>query len=184
MAGSTPLVVSSRPSMIGRWVRAFVDFVLPPACTICKCPGTVLCSECAATVTWVFGPVCDRCGRITEQPVTACWSCRQKPSTLSQIRAAVWFEGAVPELIHSLKYQGGFALANLLGRYMSEAWPTWAEPIDFIVPVPLHPEREKKTGIQSVGPVSPGFKQPRQPPLERTSHSSHPLHPATGRPFS
>lgn len=132
--------------MIGRWVRAFVDFVLPPACTICKCPGTVLCSECAATVTWVFGPVCDRCGRITEQPVTACWSCRQKPSTLSQIRAAVWFEGAVPELIHSLKYQGGFALANLLGRYMSEAWPTWAEPIDFIVPVPLHPEREKKRG--------------------------------------
>lgn len=141
-----PVSFFSRRFTWGRWVRSVIDFVLPPACTICKRPGGVLCIECATTIVWVYGPACHRCGRTTDHPTPACWSCRQKPHALSQIRTAVWFEGATPDLIHSLKYKGGFALATLLGRYMAEAWPTWDEPVDLIVPVPLHPDREKKRG--------------------------------------
>lgn len=127
-------------------MRSVVDFVLPPACAICKRPGGLLCAECATTVSWVYGPMCDRCGRVSETPLSACWSCRQKPSALAQIRTAVWFDGAIPDLIHALKYNGGFALAQLLGRYMIESWPDWTEPIDLIASVPLHSEREKMRG--------------------------------------
>ncbi len=141
-----PVSVFSRRFTWGQWVRSVIDFVLPPACTICKRPGGLLCAECATTVVWVYGPACHRCGRITDPPTLTCWSCRQKPHLLSQIRTAVWFEGAIPDLIHGLKYNGGFALASLLGRYMAEAWPDWDEPVDIIVPVPLHPDREKKRG--------------------------------------
>lgn len=146
MSGSVPVSARTQRLSLGRWVRSVVDFVLPPACTLCKRPGNLLCAECATTIVWVHGPACHRCGRITDLPVSACWSCRQKPHTLSQIRTAVWFEGAIPELIHRLKYKEGFALAPLLGRYMAEAWPDWDEPVDLIVPVPLHLDRHKMRG--------------------------------------
>lgn len=146
MSGRAPLSAQPERLQVGRWIRSVVDFVLPPACTVCKRPGGVICAECATTITWVYGPACHRCGSNTDSPVSACWSCRQKPHLLSQIRTAVWFEGAIPELIHRLKYKEGFALAPLLSRYMAEAWPDWDEPVDLIVPVPLHPDRYKKRG--------------------------------------
>lgn len=128
-------------------MRSVLDFVLPPTCIVCKRPGGLLCAECTTTVAWVYGSMCHRCGRITETPVSACWSCRQKPHALNQIRTAVWFEGAVPELIHALKYNQNFALASLLGQYMATAWPDWDEPVDVILPVPLHPDRERQRGF-------------------------------------
>ena len=52
------------------------------------------------------------------------------------------------KLIHKLKYKGnrqiGFELGRLLGLELVESG--WYKGIDFIVPVPLHPKREKKRG--------------------------------------
>jgi ComF family protein len=45
-----------------------------------------------------------------------------------------------------MKYEGYFALAWPLGELMVAAWPEWEHPLDLVVPIPLHPQRERKRG--------------------------------------
>lgn len=45
-----------------------------------------------------------------------------------------------------MKYNGLFALAEPLAELMVEAWTRWQIPIDVVVPIPLHAERERKRG--------------------------------------
>jgi ComF family protein len=65
---------------------------------------------------------------------------------LRQIRAATIFTDPITTIIHKMKYEGFFGLADLLADLMVEAWPRWQVVVDGIVPVPLHPDREKKRG--------------------------------------
>jgi ComF family protein len=65
---------------------------------------------------------------------------------LKQIRAAVLFADPVSKLIHNLKYNGAFALAKPLAQMMADAWATWHMPVDLVLPIPLHAERERKRG--------------------------------------
>jgi ComF family protein len=51
--------------------------------------------------------------------------------------------------IHQFKYGGVRALAQPLGELMGRTWATLApqdEPVDLIVPVPLHPARQRERG--------------------------------------
>jgi ComF family protein len=45
-----------------------------------------------------------------------------------------------------MKYKGMFALTRPLADLMVDNWPDWAEPIDLVLPVPLHPKRERERG--------------------------------------
>jgi len=65
---------------------------------------------------------------------------------LRQIRTAVIFDGIIPDIIHKLKYNGAFALAVPLADMMVHAWTTWQCPVDLVMPVPLHSQRQKKRG--------------------------------------
>lgn len=65
---------------------------------------------------------------------------------LSQLRAAFLFVDPVPRVIHQMKYNGLFALAEPLAALMVDAWPTWRLPIDLVLSVPLHPERKRARG--------------------------------------
>lgn len=58
----------------------------------------------------------------------------------------VAFDGAIRDAIHALKYEGMFGVAPALAALMVEQWPDWTAPIDRIVPIPLHPERERERG--------------------------------------
>ncbi len=56
------------------------------------------------------------------------------------------FAEPIPTIIHQLKYNGYFGLAEPLADLMATAWPKWQMPVDLVVGVPLHPQREKKRG--------------------------------------
>lgn len=45
-----------------------------------------------------------------------------------------------------MKYNGLFALAEPVAGLMIEAWTRWQIPVDVVVPVPLHADRERKRG--------------------------------------
>ena len=62
------------------------------------------------------------------------------------MRAALLYAEPLSELIHKMKYEDMFALAGPLADLMLRSWPDWAQPIDLVVPIPLHPERRKKRG--------------------------------------
>lgn len=62
------------------------------------------------------------------------------------MRAAALHAGPLVKAIHGLKYEGLFALAPPLAAIMVEEWPRWQTPADLVVPIPLHPERERERG--------------------------------------
>ena len=45
-----------------------------------------------------------------------------------------------------MKYEGYFALAEPLAAFMVSAWQKWQHDFDVVVPIPLHPTRQRKRG--------------------------------------
>ncbi len=125
---------------------SLLNFVFPPVCGACKKAGSLICEECQNQLQWVRAPLCDRCGRPVSRPTDCCSVCQERPLPLKQIRAAVLFAHPVSKLIHNLKYNGAFALAKPLAQMMADAWSTWHMPVDLVLPIPLHAERERKRG--------------------------------------
>ncbi|MFZ0545462.1 MAG: ComF family protein, partial [Candidatus Promineifilaceae bacterium] len=94
----------------------------------------------------VVEPVCLQCGRPQPAATDACQLCSQTPLPLHQIRTATFYEGPVAEVIKQFKYEGYFGLANPLAKLMLEAWPRWEQPVDLVVPIPLHAARQRERG--------------------------------------
>ena len=68
------------------------------------------------------------------------------PLPLERIRAATYHVNPVRQVLHQMKYEGYFALAEPLGEVMAQAWPEWAHPLDLILPIPLHRDRLRQRG--------------------------------------
>jgi ComF family protein len=125
---------------------SLLNFVFPPVCGACKKAGSLICENCQNQLQWVQKPLCARCGRPVPTATDCCSVCQERPLPLKQIRAAVLFAHPVSKLIHNLKYNGAFALAKPLAQMMADAWSCWQLPIDLVMPIPLHAERQRKRG--------------------------------------
>lgn len=93
---------------------------------------------------------CTVCGRLLPRP-GLCRDCRRERPPFLWARAAGPYEGALRWAIHRFKYAGRRYLARPLGHLLNEAledaatvFHTELPPFDFIVPVPLHPRRQKQ----------------------------------------
>ena len=128
-----------------QFLHKSLDFLFPPVCVSCQQLGVPLCDDCRALIVRPQEPLCPWCGRMVQQRVAACSLCRRHPLPL-QVRAAALHHDPLRQAIHGLKYEGLFALAPSLATVMVEEWPRWSTPTDLVVPVPLHPEREKERG--------------------------------------
>ncbi len=127
------------------WSQALLDLVFPPRCAGCGRSGAWLCLECQNAIRPVPSPLCERCGRPNGRR-GLCTLCQHEPPSLSAIRSAALFEGPLRPAIHALKYKGRRHLAEPLGRLMARAWPHTLFQGDCLVPVPLHPSRERERG--------------------------------------
>lgn len=88
-----------------------------------------------------------------------------------QRAASVYFfnKGArVQHLLHALKYKNRSDVGVLLGRWMFEEMnhQAWLEDIDLLVPVPLHPDKEKKRGYNQAAIIARGFSASSAIPLD------------------
>lgn len=107
--------------------------------------GVWLCDSCRAGLKPVLPPVCPLCGRPTDRP-QICSHCRLAPLQIDGIRSVLYFDGALRTAIHALKYRNARHLADPLGEMMGSYWQAHHIPADVIVPVPLHPSRERARG--------------------------------------
>jgi ComF family protein len=75
--------------------------------------------------------------------------------------------GKVQKLIHQFKYKGkrdiGLFLGKLLGHQLRES-PLW-EPVDVIVPVPMHPKKQYKRGFNQSEIFARGIGETLKRPL-------------------
>lgn len=135
--------------------NAAIDLLFPPYCVSCHSLGVWLCATCSSQIETIQSPVCPRCGLPTESAqavhssTTACERCEREPLQLDGLRGYAFHGGPLREAIHQFKYNDLRALASPLGRLMGEGWAALAPrelAIDAIVPVPLHPTRQRKRG--------------------------------------
>jgi ComF family protein len=147
------------------WVGALLDLVFPPFCPVCRRPLAAgrrdpLCRECWEGIERLAPPWCRTCGLelgrfagarepAGTEPGHVCGPCRRRPPAFTYARAAARYGDIVREAVHGLKFRGRRALAAPLGDLVAEMGRSClpvAEP-DLLVPVPLHPRRERERGF-------------------------------------
>ena len=139
-----------------------LDFIFPKRCLRCGRLGRYLCSSCTRTILYVHAnelvcPVCERLaidGKIHPR-------CSKKYS-LDGLISFFRYKGLIRTAIQTIKYRFVRDLASeltaLISREMIEA-TLYALPKDCIpvlLPIPLHPARERNRGFnqsQCVGKV-------------------------------
>jgi ComF family protein len=134
-----------------------LDLLYPPHCALCGCrlePGmagerSAFCEPCLATIP---PPPEQRCP-VCSHPMIGmmlCPNCDGRHWHLETIVPACRYEGEVRGMIQRFKYGRDIALARpldvLLARAMED--PRIAgRSFDAVVPVPLHPQRERERGF-------------------------------------
>jgi ComF family protein len=134
--------------------NAMISALLAPTCAACSAildtplAGCV-CRNCWTSVALITPPVCDICGDplspLVDPPV--CSHCASHPRMITRTRAIGEYDGTLRELIHALKYQQRHSIANGLAVLMRESGSPVLNGADCVVPVPLHPRRERTRGF-------------------------------------
>ncbi|HEY4689582.1 MAG TPA: ComF family protein, partial [Anaerolineae bacterium] len=114
-------------------------------CGGCGIPGSLWCEPCQSNTLPLPSPACARCS----QPGVhsgLCSNCRASPPVIDSIRSMTLFEGRIRHAIHAFKYDRRAALADPLGDALACFWQHQPTPAQVVVPVPLHPRRQKERG--------------------------------------
>jgi competence protein ComFC len=136
------------------WAEAFLGFFYGDVCEGChKQRATAkegyVCAACRDNVKPIEPPFCRRCGAVFAGEITSafeCGNCRDLKLDFSQARAVASAEGVLLDVLHRYKYENGLWVAPFLTELFAEvAGPQVnAGGWDLIVPVPLHPRRQKE----------------------------------------
>ena len=146
-----PSVMSQRPAPFlarttSHLANAAIDLLFPKRCVGCDREGAFLCHECLEGLPCLEPPFCFLCGQPGRLMMRLCLSCWERPLEIDGIRAPYRMEGAVRDAVHALKYQYVRALAPTLGGLLGEFMVASNLSADVLVPVPLHPRRERSRG--------------------------------------
>lgn len=129
-----------------------VELIVPMRCSCCaaRCPSLPLCAACRAQLPW-NRQACPRCA-LPQNHDGLCAHCLARPPPFVQAWAPLRLEPPVQQQIHALKYQAAFLHARLLGQLFAEALLARGAALpDVVLPVPLHPARQRRRGYnQSV----------------------------------
>ncbi|HEX4119750.1 MAG TPA: ComF family protein [Verrucomicrobiae bacterium] len=133
---------------------AALNFIYPPVCRICEQERATASEgyvggKCWSRLRFVKPPFCDRCGLPYEGSIThtfRCENCAGIDFGFRFARSAVVANGMFLQVIHSYKYQRAVWFEPFLGDLLTrQAAPALAaEKWDMIVPVPLHPGKERE----------------------------------------
>jgi ComF family protein len=154
--------------------QALLDLLFPKRCVVCRRAGEWFCSACCQVIEKIMPPICDRCGRPLRR--TTCSYCQKLPLQIEGTRAIAFFEGNLRTAIHAFKYAHRPELADPLGEMLSDYISKHPLPIDALIAVPLHPERERARGYNQSHLLAQVLGQRRNLPvwgdaLTRTRHT-------------
>src|SRR5947209_13729376 len=136
------------------WLEAGLSFLYPEVCQYCGLERATVGEGfigpcCRQNVKFIEPPFCDRCGVPYQGKITTafvCANCQDIELHFSKARSAAAAKGMVLDLIHLYKYQRALWLEPFLaGLLIREAVPSLqTEKWDLIVPVPLHPQKQRE----------------------------------------
>jgi ComF family protein len=162
------------------FLRGIASLLYPPSCTICSASvdlGEYLCDECDAKVCRIVRPFCDKCSEPFDGAITttfACANCAHRTLYFEAAVSAFRSRGIVRHVILNFKYGRQIHLRHLVARWLVAAFDDERlreRQFDAIVPVPLHPARQRERGFNQAALLAEWL----------SSHLSVPLRPALQR---
>jgi competence protein ComFC len=157
-----------------------VSLFYPPACEICGIsvsPKEYLCPACHAKAPRITRPFCEKCSEpfsgAMEGPF-ACGNCANQTLHFEAAISVYRARGIVRELIHDFKYKQRSHLRHLVAGWLSAVFADdrlQGRQFDLIVPVPLHPARQRQRGFNQAaliaGLIAPRAGSAVKPVLDR-----------------
>jgi ComF family protein len=121
-----------------------LDALFPPKCAGCKARGHWLCPDCLRRIERLPEPLCGVC----RQPIAPgiVHGCRSSAASVSLLVAVGFHDGPLREAIHALKFEGRHGIAATLAALLAPVLTALLQEGDLMVPVPLHPSRERERG--------------------------------------
>ena len=140
------------------WINHFLQLFYPRLCLYCDKRLTeseqYLCLHCFCELPRTHYH------RRTDNPVLKLFT---GFFHINEIAAFLFFEreGKVQKLVHSFKYYGNKQLAQYLGRIAAIDMRNDGlfSHIDMLIPVPLHPKKERKRGYNQAEWIAKGIEQ-------------------------
>ncbi len=136
----------------------FLEFLFPRRCLGCKEKGTFLCDGCLASIPThqeQHCPVCLRKSLLGK----ICKTCPGWHLDGLFVVAPYSQKSLLQTCIKTMKYGAAHSLAIVLGNWMAQHWKS---NDSIIVPVPLHPLREKSRGYNQAELLAAQICQPQQ----------------------
>lgn len=133
---------------MNNWLRIAHEWLLPRHCLLCLGPASDinLCRACRSALPRIQNP-CRGCGA----PLAAgqrCARCLNSPPAFYRVHIPYLYAGPSAALIHALKFRYRLSAAAVLGTLLAEQLDGMPAPRpQLIVPVPLHPKRQRKRGF-------------------------------------
>lgn len=155
----------------GSWnelTRAMRDLVFPPSCLSCGglCEDQSLrhiCAHCAPLMVRVKSPHCATCGHPffgQMQGERMCPHCEGLKPVYRKAKTVTLFKGPARELILELKYRQGFFVLEDLTALIAQNEEVLSYLDDSVlVPVPLHPRKERERGYNQSQLIAESFQQ-------------------------
>jgi competence protein ComFC len=149
--------LTSFRARLSAWGKLGALLLFPSSCELCGAllvrPGEkVVCRDCLAGLRMTPPPFCLCCGRFFDGSGEShlCGVCLERRPSFTRHRSAARYGGAVKDVILLYKYRGFEVLARGLGdfiiRSLGQDEGLWAG-VEAIVPVPLHPRKERSRGF-------------------------------------
>src|SRR5207302_2040685 len=116
-------------------------------------PNEYLCDACDDKITRIVPPFCARCSEPFAGAITdtfSCANCAHREMYFEAAVAAYRSRGMVRHILLDFKYGKQIHLRHLIGRWLCTAMDDARlreQTFDVIVPVPLHPARERERGF-------------------------------------
>lgn len=132
-----------------QWLDAGLDLLFPPRCAGCQRVDAIWCGECQQLLDAI--------------PFPARQTGAQGP--FAALASSGDHEGLLRQALLALKYENATTLAWPLGRRLAALVDSLQWKPDFLVPVPLHPSRERERGYNQAWLMGQALAQQLRIPL-------------------
>jgi ComF family protein len=167
------------------FLGAIASLFYPPACAVCAedvQPDEYLCAGCNAKLTRISAPFCAKCSEPFPAAISdsfTCANCSHRTLHFNTAVAAYRSRGLVRQIVLDFKYGRQIHLRHLVARWLLAALDDErlrSATFDVIVPIPLHPARERERGFNQSALIaellSVHTRLPLQAALQRVRYTT------------
>jgi len=152
-------------------LSGILSLLYPAKCAACRRSGAWLCAECLQRCTPFGGARCAKCGSAGGS--YDCSTCRVYIRNLDGLRAAFEYAGPVRPLVHAFKYRNMSGAAEWMAGQMIPTELTSAREDDVLVPVPMHPSRQRNRGYNQAAALCGAIRERTGLPMALALQRAH-----------